>query len=129
MTRPHALLHSRVAVPVLAIAASLLSACATHGGVGGTLAPGTEVEFEGRLESVDTRPWTYDGNARLVVETGTHGDVAVELPARWNLCKAPAVGDAGNLSAGQRVRVAGTVTAPSTVTVCERASHRVVRLP
>lgn len=127
MSRPHSVPRLRASALLLALA--LLSACATHGGGGAALAVGTEAEFEGRLRSVDTTPWTYDGNARLVVDTAAHGDVAVELPARWNLCKAPAVGDAGALAAGQRVRVVGTVTAASTVTVCERASHRVARLP
>lgn len=127
MSRPRSVPRLRASALLLALA--LLSACATHGGAATALAVGTEAEFEGRLRSVDTTPWTYDGNARLVVDTAAHGDVAVELPARWNLCRAPAVGDAGALAAGQRVRVVGTVTAPSTVTVCERTSHRVLRLP
>lgn len=126
MSRRH--MFPRHAAPLL-LAVALLPGCVTHGGAVASLAVGNEVEFEGRLESVDTAPWAYDGNARLVVDTAAHGDVAVELPARWNLCKAPAVGDAGTFSAGDRVRVVGTVTAPATVTVCERATHRVVRLP
>lgn len=118
----------RHAAPLL-LAIALLPGCVTHGGAAAAFAVGSEVAFEGRLESVDTAPWAYDGNARLVVDTQAHGDVAVELPARWNLCKAPAVGDAGAFPPGDRVRVVGTVTAPATVTVCERATHRVTRLP
>lgn len=114
---------------LMLLAIALLPGCVSRGGAAAALAVGKDVEFEGRLESVDTTPWAYDGNARLVVDTAAHDDVAVELPARWNLCKAPAVGDAGTFSAGDRVRVVGTVTAPATVTVCERATHRVTRLP
>jgi hypothetical protein len=113
----------------LALATLAIAACSTPGPATSALATGTEVEFEGRLETVDTAPWAYDGNARLVVETAAHGDVAVELPARWNLCKATGIGDAGNFSVGDRVRAVGTVTAPGTVTVCERATHRIARLP
>lgn len=120
-------------MPIRPIAPCLLAlalaACSSAGPVVPALAPGSEVEFEGRVESVDTAPWAYDGNARLVVETAAHGDVAVELPARWNLCKAAGIGEAGALAAGERVRVAGTVTAAGTVTVCERATHRIARLP
>ena len=106
-----------------------LAACSSAGPVAAPLAPGSEVTFEGRLQSVDTAPWAYDGNARLVVATSAHGDVAVELPARWNLCKASGIGDAGTFTAGERVRVVGSVTAPGTVTVCAEPTHRVVRLP
>lgn len=111
---------------LLAIA---LAACSSTGPAAPALAVGTDVEFEGRLESVDTAPWAYDGNARLVVETLAHGDVAVELPARWNLCKASGIGDAGAFKAGERVGVVGSVTAPGTVTVCEQPTHRITRLP
>jgi hypothetical protein len=113
----------------LALATLVLAGCGTAGPTAPVLATGAEVEFEGRLEAVDTAPWAYDGNARLVVETTAHGDVAVELPARWNLCKATGIGDAGSFTVGDRVRVVGTVTAPGTVTVCEQATHRVARLP
>lgn len=109
--------------------AAVLASCSSTGATLSPLATGGEVEFEGRLESVDTAPWAYDGNARLVVETPAHGDVAVELPARWNLCKATGIGDASAFAAGDRVRVAGTVTAPGTVTVCQQAAHRIARVP
>ena len=112
-----------------ALAPLALAACSTTGPTTATLAAGSEVDFEGRVQTVDTAPWAYDGNARLVVDTTTHGDLAVELPARWNLCKATGIGDAGSYTVGDRVRVVGTVTAPGTVTVCERASHRIARLP
>lgn len=115
--------------PLVLLLASLLAACSSTGPTTTTLATGAEVEFEGRLETVDTAPWAYDGNARLVVETIAHGDVAVELPARWNLCKATGIGDASTFTAGDRVRVVGTVTAPATVTVCQQATHRIARLP
>lgn len=106
-----------------------LAACSSTGPTVPALATGSEVEFEGRLETLDTAPWAYDGNARLVMETAAHGDVTVELPARWNLCKATGIGDAGSFTVGDRVRVVGTVTAAGTVTVCERATHRISRLP
>lgn len=93
------------------------------------LVAGRQVVFEGRLDAIDTSPWTYDGNARLVVDTVAHGDVVVELPARWNLCKAAGIGDAGAFAVGERVQVAGTVSPDRTVVVCEHAQHRIERLP
>lgn len=106
-----------------------LAGCASTAPAPRALVPGADVALEGRLASVDTAPWAYDGNARLVLDTADHGAVAVELPARWNLCKASGIGDAGGFSAGERVRVVGTVTAPATVTVCAQATHRIARLP
>lgn len=115
------------------VAASLsllvLAGCGTSRTAHAPPATGAELQFEGRLESVDTAPWAYDGNARLVVATSAHGRLAVELPARWNLCEATAVGEVGRYAVGDRVRGVGTVTAPGTVTVCERATHRIERLP
>ena len=64
-----------------------------------------------------------------MVDSGAHGDLAVQLPARRHMCKATGIGDAGGFKVGDRLRVAGTVTAPRTVTVCERATHRISRLP
>lgn len=117
-----------IRVLMLASTLTLLAACGTTGPAASALASGTEVEFEGRLQAVDTAPWAYDGNAKLVVDSNAHGEVTVELPARYNLCKAPGIGEAGTFSAGDRVRVAGTVTAASTVSVCERATHRIERV-
>jgi len=53
--------------------------------------------------------------------------VAVQLPARWNLCKAPPLGDVQALKPGDRVRVIGTVTAPDEVVVCAQPQHRLVK--
>lgn len=116
-------------MPRIALLATTLalSACATPGA--SNLQPGGEVSFEGRLTASDTAPWAYDGNARLTVDTSMYGAVVVELPARWNLCKASGIGEAGNYPVGDRVQVTGTVTADGTVSVCERASHRIARSP
>ena len=115
--------------PLPALLALALAACASTAPAPRALAPGGEVALEGRLASVDTAPWAYDGNARLVLDTAAHGEVAVELPARWNLCRATGIGDAGAFRPGDRVHVVGTVTAAGTVSVCEGATHRIARLP
>lgn len=107
--------------------ATLLAGCASGPGMDAG-AVGAEAAFEGELLAVDTAPWAYDGNARLRVRTADRAEWAVELPARWNLCKASGIGDAGGFTAGQRVEVRGTVTAPRTVTVCSGADHRIARL-
>lgn len=87
------------------------------------LAPGSQATLEGTIASIDTKPWTYDGNAIVLVETAAHGAVPVQLPARWNLCKAAPV-DVAAMRAGQRVRAVGSVTDDGHVVVCERAEHR-----
>lgn len=119
-------MHRRAAILSVALLAALalLGGCRSAGGERPSLATGSEVDIEGRLESVDTSPWAYDGNARLVVDTVAHGDIAVELPARWNLCRAASFGDIGRFAVGMRVRAVGRVTAPATVTVCASPSHR-----
>ncbi|GAB6194792.1 hypothetical protein [Lysobacter xanthus] len=104
-----------------------LAGCATAP-AGGALAVGTQATVDGRVRSVDTAPWAYDGNATVVVTT-PDGDVRVQLPARWNLCKAAPVEGVQGFAAGDRVRATGTVNAPGEITVCERAEHRLVRLP
>lgn len=116
-------------VPIAVVAIVVLAACTGPGGPRPSTSTGSEIEFEGRIESIDLAPWAYDGNARLVVRTTSQGELAVELPARWNLCRATGIGEAASFAAGHRVRVAGTMTAPGTVTVCERATHRIARLP
>ena len=87
------------------------------------LAPGSQASLEGTIASIDTQPWTYDGNAVVLVDTTTHGQVPVQLPARWNLCKAAPV-DVAAMRVGQRVRAVGSVTEDRDVVVCERAEHR-----
>lgn len=90
-------------------------------------AAGDTVTFEGRVVSVDTQPWAYDGNAVVVVDSATRGRVAVQLPARWNLCRAAPV-DVGRLESGSRARVVGETGAEGEVVVCADASHRLERV-
>ena len=87
------------------------------------LTSGSQATLEGVIASIDTKPWTYDGNAIVLVDTATHGQVPVQLPARWNLCKAAPV-DVAAMRVGQRVRAVGSVTEDRDVVVCERAEHR-----
>ena len=81
---------------------------------------------EGRIASIDTAPWAYDGNAVIVVATAS-GDVRVQLPARWNLCQAAAV-DVQSLHTGDRVRATGSAGEAGSITVCGDPSHGVRRL-
>ncbi len=90
-----------------------------------SLSEGSEATVNGIIASIDTQPWTYDGNAVVLLDTATLGQVSVQLPARWNLCKAPPV-DVGSLVVGQRAKAVGTVTAEGELLVCEHAEHRLM---
>lgn len=124
--------------PLQCITASLLLAASLGGCASGARAEGEtktpafaidqEVVVEGRVASVDTTPWTYDGNAIVVVDSTSYGRVKAQLPARWNLCKAPGIGEAAQLKVGDRVRIAGTATDPDVISVCEQPGHRLERL-
>lgn len=109
----------QAAIVVVALASA---GCASQPSTA-ALAPGSQASLEGTIASIDTKPWTYDGNAIVLVDTATHGQVSVQLPARWNLCKAASV-DVAAMRTGQRVRAAGTVTDDRALVVCERAEHR-----
>lgn len=88
-----------------------------------SLVADSQATVEGSIASIDTAPWSYDGNAVVVLDTAGQGRVAVQLPARWNLCKAAPV-DVASLAVGRRVRAVGTVGAEGELVVCERAEHR-----
>lgn len=100
----------------------LLAGCATAPSVS-RLAAGSQAALDGTIASINTDPWAYDGNALVVLDTAAHGRVQVELPARWNLCKAAPV-DVAKLSVGRRASAVGTVTDAGGMVVCERAEHR-----
>ncbi|MEN1960031.1 hypothetical protein WCE41_06810 [Luteimonas sp. MJ246] len=85
------------------------------------------VSVEGAIASIDTRPWTYDGNAVIEVDTADRGRVAVQLPARWNLCQAPSV-DMEALAVGMRVSAVGAAAGEGRLVVCQDPSHRLVPL-
>jgi hypothetical protein len=111
----------------LAVALLALAACATAPGKSG-LAVGKTATFDGEVVSVNTDPWAYDGNAIVTVSTATAGTVSVQLPARWNLCKAQPLGDVQALKARDRVRVVGTVTAPGEVVVCQQPQDQLLKV-
>ena len=98
-------------------------------GCASTAAPASSTgasTIEGRIASIDTAPWAYDGNAVVVVTTAG-GDVRVQLPARWNLCKAASV-DVASLHPGDRVRATGSAGEAGSITVCGDASHELRRI-
>jgi hypothetical protein len=111
-------------LPALALA-SLLTGCAS--------APATEsaaaslLSVEGTIASIDTGPWAYDGNAVVALDTIGRGRVAVQLPARWNLCQAAPV-DVEALAVGMRVRATGQATQGDELVVCGDAAHGLVPL-
>jgi hypothetical protein len=116
-----------VRVPAAALAAlaiAVLSACATPPARPLGLVPGAEATVEGNVVAVDTAPWAYDGNAVVSLATSASGVVKVQLPARWNLCKAAAPGDEQALRPGDRVRAIGTASAADTIVVCAQPQHR-----
>ena len=105
-----------------AVALTALSGCASTP-AGDALVAGEEASIEGTVVSVDTDPWAYDGNAVVTVSTAA-GNIAVQLPARWNLCKAQPLGDVQALKPSDRVQAVGTVTAPGEMVVCAQPEHR-----
>ena len=134
----HVVLRPRVALVAALLA---ISACATAplptaplstappaNAPGPALVVGQQATIEGDVVSVDTAPWAYDGNAVVTVSTTRAGTVSVQLPARWNLCKAQAPGDVQALKPGERVQAIGTVTAPDTLVVCEQPQHALRRV-
>lgn len=84
---------------------------------------GGQASIEGTIASIDTKPWQYDGNAVIGIDTADRGRVEVQLPARWNLCVAPPV-DVNALAVGMRVRAVGTVGGEGEVVVCQDSAHR-----
>ena len=109
----------------LALASLLPAACSTStpSATPAPLTADAQATIEGTLTRIETAPWAYDGNALVSVDTAAHGTVTVQLPARWNLCKAPAP-QLEALQVGNRVRAIGTVSADGALVVCEQASHR-----
>lgn len=109
-----------VLVPLL-LCAGLGAGCAS--------APATsasssgEQSIEGTIASVDTAPWAYDGHAVVQVDTATRGRVAVQLPARWNLCKVAPV-DVAALSVGMRIHAVGAADGEGGLVVCSEVTHR-----
>lgn len=113
---------------VLLACASLAIGCAAGGAVQALVAE-QPVAFEGRVASVDLSPWAYDGNGVVVVDTAAHGAVAVQFPARWNLCRATPPEALDALKPGERVRVVARASGAAEAVVCADASHGLARLP
>lgn len=110
----------------LIAAALLATACTTAGDAAVTTdTVGDAVRSTGTVASVDTQPWTYDGNATVQVDTADRGRIEVQLPARWNLCQAAPV-DVEALEIGVQVEVVGAPAGEGAVVVCEDPSHRLV---
>jgi len=105
-----------------AAALGALSGCATAP-AGSALPVGQEITIEGDVVSVNTDPWAYDGHAVVTVSTAT-GNVRVQLPARWNLCKAQPLDDIQSFEPNDRVQAVGTVTGPGELVVCGQPEHR-----
>lgn len=118
MDRSH---RSSIATRALAAAGVLatLSGCSTTT----TLVPGQQASITGDVVSVDTRPWTYDGPAVVVVATATAGRIRVMLPARWNLCRAAQPDNVQSLQPRDRVQASGTVSTAGALVVCEQPQH------
>ncbi|MBJ6979426.1 hypothetical protein [Luteimonas sp. MC1895] len=121
MRVPRSILPSTVALAVALATAS----CATPREV--PSAPGGAVAIEGTVASIDTQPWMYDGHAVVQVEVAGRGRVSVQLPARWNLCKAAPV-DVQALAVGMRVQAVGAAEGADALTVCSDTAHRLVPL-
>ena len=88
--------------PIVCLAMTI-AACTTVPSAVGTLSAGSQATVDGTIASIDTKPWTYDGNAIVLLDTAANGRVSVQLPARWNLCKAGQVDVAtdGQVTSGE----------------------------
>lgn len=113
-----------IRLAVFAATFAVLSACTTTAPKGNALVVGQQATIEGDVVSVDTNPWAYDGNAVVTVSTAVAGTVSVQLPARWNLCKAKPLEDVQALKPRDRVQVVGMVTAPGELMVCGQPQDR-----
>ena len=102
-----------------------VAACAATSEQGSTSAGNGVVE--GTVASIDTKPWAYDGHAVVEVDVAGQGRVAVQLPARWNLCKAQPV-DVEALQVGMRVQAVGEAEDSGRITVCAAPEHRLAPL-
>lgn len=123
-------LASATRLTAIAAAITALPACTTTPTSAATaaLVIGQQATIEGDVVRVDTAPWAYDGNAVVTVSTATVGTVGVQLPARWNLCKAQPLEDIESLKPDDHVQAVGTVTAPGELVVCEQPDHRLQRI-
>ncbi|GAB3332017.1 hypothetical protein [Marilutibacter aestuarii] len=121
MTRIAAVLPASLALVVALAAASCATAPETAAPEGGRM------RVEGTITSIDTQPWAYDGNAIVELDVAGRGAVRVELPARWNLCKAEPV-DVQALAVGMRVQAVGESTGEGGVVVCQDAADRLAPL-
>jgi hypothetical protein len=115
-------LLARKSLPPLVAAAAIVLAGCTAATPRPSTSDGT-LSIEGTIVSVDTQPWAYDGNAVVILETPGRGQFSVQLPARWNLCKAPAV-DVPSLTVGAKARAVGTAGAEREIVVCGSETHR-----
>ena len=126
MSRTFPLSRARDAVALSSLL--VLAACTTTPSGSGALVVGQEASIEGDVLSVDTAPWAYDGNAVVTVATATSGAVKVQLPARWNLCKAqPHVG-VQELKPRDRVRAVGTAAGDNSLVVCAQPEHQLRKI-
>jgi len=107
----------------LSIFVAAIAGCATTASSTKPLTAGGEASIEGKITAIDTTPWAFDGNAVIQLEIDDNGLVSVQLPARWNLCKAPAI-DVEALAVGRRARAVGSVGGAGEIVVCERVEHR-----
>lgn len=85
-------------------------------------AAGGATVVEGTVAAIDIAPWAYDGHARVELDVPGRGPVVVQLPARWNLCKAAPV-EVDALAPGMRVRAAGALEEDGRLTVCADPAH------
>ncbi len=106
------------------VGSAAIAGCATTAPATTMLKAGQQASIEGRITAIDLTPWTFDGNAVIQIASDVNGPVSVQLPARWNLCKAQPV-NTNKLAVGRRVRVLGTVGQAGEIGVCERADDQV----
>jgi hypothetical protein len=114
-------IRDSVVLPLL-VATAAMAGCATAPGPASDV--GDAIRAEGRIVSIDTQPWAYDGHAVVVLEA-EGSPITIQLPARWNLCAAAPV-DVEALQVGQRARVVGARADQGEVVVCGDASHQLV---
>lgn len=107
---------------MLMLSLAVVAGCAASPSTSTTDGPAS---IEGTIVSIDTQPWTYDGNAMVVIDTAQGNQIAVQLPARWNLCQAAPV-NVEALRVGQRARATGALGPEKELVVCADVAHELV---
>lgn len=92
------------------------------------LTMGESVLLKGRVTGIDSTPIFVDGDGLIFVQNEVYGCVVIHIPARERLCHARGLDGFSLISAGDDIRVLGSVTGSRDVTVCAEETHFLEKL-